>query len=62
MEKLAQIWKDWKGSIGFAAGALVVSTTFWTCTIEPNTDAIKEEVLKDAPKIEKEPPSSGPEE
>ena len=62
MEKLKELWSNWRGSIGFVGGALVVSTTFFTCTVDPNEEAIKEEVLsnieapKEEPKEEKEEP------
>ena len=49
MEKLKELWGNWRGSIGFIGGALVVSTTFFTCTVDPNEEAIKDAVL---PKVE----------
>ncbi len=56
MEKLKEIWSNWRGTIGFVSGALVVSTSFFTCTLDPNEEAIKDAALeKVAPKEEKEP-------
>lgn len=49
MQKLKELWSNWRGSIGFIGGALVVSTTFFTCTVDPNEEAIKKAVL---PKVE----------
>ena len=48
MQKLKEIWSNWRGSIGFVGGALVVSTTFFTCTVDPNEEAIKDAVLGDS--------------
>lgn len=60
MEKLKELWSSWRGSIGFVSGALVVSTTFFTCTVDPNEEAIKEKALEQiAPKEEpKEDPKA----
>jgi len=46
MEKIKTIWSDWRGSIGFVGGVLVVSTSFFTCSFDPNEEAIKEEVVE----------------
>jgi hypothetical protein len=46
MEKFKQLWSDWRGTIGFIGGALVVSTSFFTCSVEPNKEAIKEVLIE----------------
>ena len=46
MEKFKQLWSDWRGTVGFIGGALVVSTTFFTCSFQPNEEAIKDEVIE----------------
>ncbi len=35
MEWLKSVWARWKVQVSFVAGALVVATTFGTCTLEP---------------------------
>ena len=46
MDKIKEIWSNWKGSIGFVGGMLVVSTTYFTCTVDPNEEAIKDAALE----------------
>ena len=55
MQKLKELWSSWRGTIGFVGGALVVSTTYFTCTLDPNEEAIKEKALEQvAPKEDEE--------
>ena len=35
MEWLKSVWARWKVQVSFVAGALVVATTYGTCTLEP---------------------------
>ena len=46
MDKLKELWSEWRGTIGFVGGALVVSTSYFTCTVDPNEEAIKEAALE----------------
>lgn len=47
MEKLKQMWSDWRGSIGFVGGMLVVSTTYFTCSFDVNEGEVVNAVLKE---------------
>ena len=49
---MKNLWKKWKVQISFIGGALVVASTYGTCTIEP----AKEE--KTSPPVEEEKTSS----
>ena len=59
MSYLKSLWAKWKVSMSFVGGALVVATAYGTCTVEPNKEAILEEVSKEkseeAPKEEAKP-------
>jgi hypothetical protein len=62
MNKLKEIWKDWRGTVGFVGGALVVSTTYFTCSVEPNLEqptqeTVEESVEEEIP-VEEEPKST----
>ena len=47
MQFLKNIWSSWKVQISFVSGCLVVATSFGTCTVDPNEEAIKEKVLEE---------------
>jgi hypothetical protein len=47
MSFLKSVWAKWKVSISFISGALVVATTYGTCTVEPDKEAIVKEVVKE---------------
>ena len=55
MDKLKELWSEWRGTIGFVGGALVVSTSYFTCTVDPNEEAIKEAALEQV--APEEPPA-----
>jgi len=37
MEWLKSLWASWKVRVALVGGALVVATTYGTCTLDPNT-------------------------
>ena len=55
MSFIKDLLASWKVRIGFVGGAIVIATTYGTCTIDPNEEAIKEEVLKEEEKSEEKP-------
>ena len=44
---LKKLWEKWKVTISFVGGALVVASTYGTCTVAPDKEAISQEIVKD---------------
>lgn len=66
MNKLKELWAEWKVGISFVGGALVVATTYGTCTVTPaqaptiDTETAPAVQVEEAVPLEEEPkPSEG---
>lgn len=44
LDKIKELLSNWKVTVALVGGALVVGSTFGTCTLEPSTDAAEESV------------------
>jgi hypothetical protein len=62
MQFIKNIWASWKVQISFVGGALVVATTFGTCTVQPDPEAIQDAVLPVEEGSEESPKSESKEE
>lgn len=48
MEKIKQLWAEWKVSLSFVGGALVIATAYGTCTVDPTPpEEVKSETVEE---------------
>ena len=58
MNWLKNLWANWKVQISIVGGALVIATTYATCTVDPDVDAIQDAVEDAAGEVEGAEPAA----